>query len=240
MQFFIAPMPQTVPCALRRLFDILTMLVVGLMVLPLVLGIACVIRLTSGGPVLFRQQRVGQGGRLFTIYKFRSLRVGPHDPHRPQAYTTRIGAFLRRYGLDELPQLYNILKGDMTFIGPRPILPAEMLGYEAWQRQRLLIRPGLTGWAQVNGRNALPWYDRVALDVWYVQHRSISLDLRILWRTPRTLLRGTGVYGPGNQDPGYPVLASPAGSASRPRSSVPDERLVVAACAVYPSLQVSA
>lgn len=206
MLLFLAPPPRPAQRLLHRLFDGIMALLLVLVTLPLLLAIACAIRLGSPGPVLFRQRRVGQHGRLFTLYKFRSLRTGPHHPHRPHAHTTPIGAFLRRYGLDELPQLFNILRGDMTFIGPRPILPAEVQGYDVWQRRRLLARPGLTGWAQVNGRNALAWYERVALDVWYVEHRSLRLDLVIVWRTLPTLLKGTGVYGPGNQDPGYPTL----------------------------------
>lgn len=219
MQSFIGPIPRTSHGSLYRLFDILTTVFLGLMVLPLILGIACAIWLGSRGPVLFRQQRVGHRGRLFTIYKFRSLHTGSHDSQRPQAHATPIGTLLRRHGLDELPQLYNILKGDMTFIGPRPILPAEVHSYDAWQRQRLLARPGLTGWAQINGRNALPWYDRVALDVWYVQHWSLGLDLLVLWRTPRTLLKGTGVYGPGNHDPGHPARTPTTCSTIKPPPS---------------------
>lgn len=188
--------------SVRRLLDIIVALVALIVASPLLLSIALAIKCSTGGPILFRQWRVGLDGHLFVIIKFRTLRTHDHDPNRPHDYTTSIGAFLRRYGLDELPQLWNVLRGEMSLIGPRPILPEEARHYDYWQAQRLRVLPGLTGWAQVNGRNAVPWYERIALDVWYVQHQSLELDLLILWRTPGVLLRAEGAYGAGNINPG--------------------------------------
>lgn len=178
-------------------------LAISLLILstPLLLFIAVAIKWEDGGPILFRQQRVGRDGQPFTMFKFRSLRQGPHNTYTPWVYTTHIGAILRRYGLDELPQLYHILCGQMSLVGPRPILPEEAEGYDAWQAQRLHVRPGLTGWAQVQGRNALAWHERVALDVAYVQRQSIWLNILILLRTPGAILSSKGVYGIGNFDP---------------------------------------
>ncbi|MEM8556508.1 MAG: sugar transferase [Bacteroidota bacterium] len=167
---------------------------------PLGLALAAAVKLEDGGPVLFRQTRPGRYGRPFAILKFRSLGTQPHDPHRPDLVATRVGAWMRRWGLDELPQLWNIVRGEMSLVGPRPVLFGEIEHYDAEQRLRLAVRPGLTGWAQIHGRNALAWQDRTALDVWYVRHRSLWLDARILLRTPLALLRGEGVYGPGNED----------------------------------------
>ncbi|MEM9997381.1 MAG: sugar transferase [Bacteroidota bacterium] len=167
---------------------------------PLGLALAAAVKLEDGGPVLFRQTRPGRHGRAFAILKFRSLGTQPHDAHRPDLAATRIGAWMRRWGLDELPQLWNVVRGEMSLVGPRPVLFGEIEHYNAEQRLRLAVRPGLTGWAQIHGRNALAWQDRTALDVWYVRHRSLWLDARILLRTPFALLRGEGVYGPGNED----------------------------------------
>lgn len=162
---------------------------------PLLLAIAAAIALRDGRPVLFTQQRVGQHGRLFRIYKFRTIRPGPHDPTRPNDHLTRTGGVLRRWALDELPQLWNIVRGDMGFVGPRPTVPAQVRRYTAFERKRLRVKPGLTGWAQIHGRNALSWPERIALDVWYVEHRSLWVDAKIVLHTPRVLMRGTGVYG---------------------------------------------
>lgn len=188
--------------ALRRIAGSACALVGLVLISPLLLAIAVAIKLEDGGPVFFYQQRVGRYGKLFTIIKFRSLQVRPHDVHHLHAYTTRFGGFLRRYGLDELPQLWHIVQGEMSLVGPRPILPEEVTHYDSWQAQRLDVSPGLTGWAQVNGRNRLMWYERVALDVWYVEHRTLWLDLWILVRTVVVVVHGEGVYGAGNVDPG--------------------------------------
>lgn len=175
---------------------------------PCWLLVALAIKFDSKGPILFRQTRVGLRGKLFTIYKFRTMTAGTLDPDNPTRHVTRVGSILRRFSLDELPQLLNILRGEMGIIGPRPILPEEAKHYDAWEQQRLHVRPGLTGWAQINGRNALAWYERIEHDVWYVNHQSWQVDLHILFQTPRTVLSSDGVYGPGNDDPDAAAFAA--------------------------------
>lgn len=183
---------------IKRIFDVVVASV-GLVVLsPLFLVFAILIKLDSRGPVFFRQERAGLGGKPFTIYKFRTMVV---DAEKGGYYTaegdpriTRMGKFLRATSLDELPQLWNILKGDMSVVGPRPTLMYQVAQYTERQRRRLAMRPGVTGWAQVNGRNALSWPERIELDVWYVEHWSLWLDVKILAKTPLVWLRGEGVY----------------------------------------------
>lgn len=186
---------------MKRLLDVVgaTLLLLG--ACPLMGVIALAVWLEDGRPILFTQQRAGQHGSLFTILKFRTLQTGPKNPTRPSDYTTQIGGLLRRWAMDELPQLWNVLRGDMSLVGPRPPLPTQVEKYTAQQRKRLTVRPGLTGWAQIHGRNALPWSDRIELDVWYVRNRSLVLDLRILLRTPSFLLTHTGVSGPDGRNP---------------------------------------
>lgn len=176
---------------------------------PLLLGIAGVILIVDGRPVLFTQQRAGRNGEPFRIYKFRTLRVGPKDLQHPKRYLTRTGAFLRHWALDELPQLWNVVRGDMSLVGPRPTLCEQAEAYGSFEGKRLRVKPGLTGWAQINGRNALSWPERIELDVWYVEHRSFWLDVRILMRTPFALLHGNGVYGPGGRNDTFPFSSSP-------------------------------
>jgi lipopolysaccharide/colanic/teichoic acid biosynthesis glycosyltransferase len=170
----------------------------GLALTSPVLGLAALaIKLEDGGPVLYRQTRVGRGGEDFELLKLRTMVVGAErigagfavDQGDPRI--TRLGRFLRRTSIDELPQLWNVLRGDMSVIGPRPTLRYQVEQYDARQRRRLEVKPGLTGWAQVHGRAALPWAQRIELDVWYVEHRSPALDLRILLKTPLALFRGT-------------------------------------------------
>lgn len=152
--------------------------------------VALAVRIGEGRPVFFRQQRAGRGGIPFRILKFRTMRPGAGtDLER----TTRLGNFLRRTSLDELPQLLNILKGDMALVGPRPLPVDYVPRYSPEQARRLEVRPGLTGWAQVNGRNALTWDEKFKLDVWYVEHQSAALDLRILFMTLATVLKRDGV-----------------------------------------------
>jgi lipopolysaccharide/colanic/teichoic acid biosynthesis glycosyltransferase len=169
--------------------------------LPVLALVALLIWLDDGRPIFFHQHRAGKDGRVFRIHKFRTLATEATGTTQPAHHATRVGAGLRRWGLDELPQLWNVIRGDMSLVGPRPVLPEEARGYDARAAQRLSVRPGLTGWAQVNGRNELDWAERVELDLWYVRHRTVGLDLRILLKTPGVLLSGTGVYGPGNHDP---------------------------------------
>jgi lipopolysaccharide/colanic/teichoic acid biosynthesis glycosyltransferase len=164
---------------------------------PLLLVAALAITLEDGGPVLFRQTRVGKDGEDFELLKLRSMTVGAEHTgagyavDRGDARITRVGRVLRRTSVDELPQLWNVLRGDMSVIGPRPTLRYQVDRYTERQRRRLAVRPGLTGWAQVQGRATLAWADRIELDVWYVDHRSPRVDLEILLRTPLALFGGT-------------------------------------------------
>jgi lipopolysaccharide/colanic/teichoic acid biosynthesis glycosyltransferase len=171
---------------------------VGLVVAAPVLAAAALgIKLEDRGPVLYRQSRVGQDGRDFELLKLRTMVVDAERQgagfavNEGDARITRIGALLRRLSVDELPQLWNVLRGEMSLVGPRPTLRYQVEQYDERQRRRLDVKPGLTGWAQVNGRAALAWPERIELDLWYVEHRSAWLDLKILARTPRALFRGT-------------------------------------------------
>jgi lipopolysaccharide/colanic/teichoic acid biosynthesis glycosyltransferase len=164
---------------------------------PFLAAAALAAKLEDGGPVLFRQTRVGKDGKDFELLKLRSMTVGAEHlgagfaVDKGDARITRVGRFLRRTSIDELPQLWNVLRGDMSVIGPRPTLRYQVDRYTDSQRRRLDVRPGLTGWAQVNGRATLAWADRIELDVWYVEHRSPLVDLKILLRTPLALFGGT-------------------------------------------------
>jgi lipopolysaccharide/colanic/teichoic acid biosynthesis glycosyltransferase len=163
---------------------------------PMLALAALAVKLDDGGPILFRQVRVGKDGADFELLKLRTMIVGAESQgagyavDRGDSRITRIGRFLRRTSVDELPQLWNVVRGEMSLIGPRPTLRYQVDRYDEHQRHRLDIRPGITGWAQVNGRAALPWAERIELDVWYVEHRSLALDLKILLRTPRALFGG--------------------------------------------------
>ena len=199
---------------MRRTLDIVLALLLLLILSPMMAVAAAAIVLETGRPIVFSQIRAGRQGSPFRIYKLRTLRSGPKDEHVPSAYTTQVGRILRRYAIDELPQLWNVVRGDMSLVGPRPILMPEARGYDGRQRRRLEVRPGLTGWAQIHGRNALTWHERVALDLWYVENRSLSLDLRVLLRTPWVLFSGLGVYGPGTQDPDTVAVMETSSSAT--------------------------
>ena len=170
----------------------------GLVLTSPLLGLAALgVKIGNGGPVFYRQTRVGLDGEDFELLKLRTMVVGAETRgsgfavDRGDPRITRLGRFLRRTSIDELPQLWNVLRGDMSAIGPRPTLRYQVEQYDERQRRRLEVKPGLTGWAQVNGRAALPWPERIELDVWYVQHRSARVDLQILLRTPLALFRGT-------------------------------------------------
>jgi lipopolysaccharide/colanic/teichoic acid biosynthesis glycosyltransferase len=164
---------------------------------PLLALAALAIKLEDGGPVLYRQTRVGRDGADFELLKLRTMVVGAEtmgaglSVNRGDARITRTGRVLRKLSLDELPQLWNVVRGEMSMIGPRPTLRYQVEQYDERQRHRLDVKPGITGWAQVNGRASLPWADRIELDVWYVEHRSALVDLRILARTPFALFSGT-------------------------------------------------
>jgi lipopolysaccharide/colanic/teichoic acid biosynthesis glycosyltransferase len=176
---------------------------IGLVVLsPLLLAAAVAIKLESRGPVFYRQRRVGRDGVIFELFKLRTMRQGADPVGVGTAVTegdprvTRVGAFLRRYSLDELPNLINVLRGEMRIVGPRATLPAQVELYTPRQLRRLDLRPGVTGWAQIHGRAGIPWEERIELDVWYVEHRSLWLDLKIIARTPGSLLGGAGNVSP--------------------------------------------
>jgi lipopolysaccharide/colanic/teichoic acid biosynthesis glycosyltransferase len=182
--------------AVNRPLELAIAGVLLVLALPLMLTTAVVVRIFLGSPVVFRQMRPGLGGRPFTLLKFRTMReaVGPDGRPLPdQARMTRIGRFLRRTSLDELPGLWNVIRGDMSLVGPRPLLLEYLAHYDERQMRRHEVRPGLTGWAQVNGRNALSWEEKFEHDVWYVDHRSLALDVKILMMTAGAALSGRGV-----------------------------------------------
>jgi sugar transferase EpsL len=164
----------------KRAFDIFVSLVALVLLAPLLLLIFLLIRLNMGAPVFYVQQRPGLHGRLFLIRKFRTMQTGEGDDGQRM---TGLGRLLRRTSLDELPELFNVMMGDMSLVGPRPLLPQYLPLYSTQQARRHEVRPGITGWAQVNGRNAISWHEKFELDVWYVDHRSFLLDVRILLST---------------------------------------------------------
>ncbi len=186
--------------ALKRALDLLIGGIACLVSAPLVALAALAIRLESPGHPIYRQRRVGRDGRPFEIYKLRTMVTGAEFTGAGLAIQegddriTRVGAFLRRTSLDELPNLWNVVRGEMAIVGPRPTVQVQVDQYTERQRGRLRVKPGITGWAQVNGRASLPWSERIELDLWYVEHCSLLLDLRILARTVRILFSGDGLY----------------------------------------------
>jgi lipopolysaccharide/colanic/teichoic acid biosynthesis glycosyltransferase len=203
---------------LRRCFDLAISSVLILLLSPLLIGVALAIRLDSRGPALFRQRRVGHWEKEFTLYKFRSMRVDA-DPRGHQEYVTAlikgenrgqenrgetlyklavdnritpVGRWIRRWSLDELPQLFNVVKGDMTLVGPRPAIPYEVSEYPSWYRERFSVKPGLTGYWQVSGRNERTYEEMVRLDIEYAERRTLGLDLLILLKTPWVVLSRKG------------------------------------------------
>lgn len=202
----------------KRAADITASLIILVFMSPLLVVVSVLVAFTSGLPVIFKQQRVGQNGRLFTIYKFRTMKPAHLQvPAENQAKTdysewtdgvpddfvfksgfnpnvTRIGAFLRKTSIDELPQFLNVLKGDMSIIGPRPEVPQITDRYNGLQRQRLLAKPGITGWAQVNGRSLIPHGDKIKYDLHYVHHFSLKLDLQIIVKTIQMVLFNKGAF----------------------------------------------
>jgi lipopolysaccharide/colanic/teichoic acid biosynthesis glycosyltransferase len=169
---------------------------------PILISAAIAIKVSDGGPVLYKQERVGQNGKTFTILKLRTMTVGAEKrglglsvAHKDSRITLA-GSLLRATSVDELPQLVNVLRGEMSLVGPRPTVASQVERYSDEQRRRLEVKPGLTGWAQINGRNTLSWPERIGLDVWYVDNKSLWLDIKIIARTPKTLLNPVSVYGP--------------------------------------------
>ena len=181
---------------MKRCFDLVTAAIALLLLAPLIGAVALLVGAKMGRPVFFAQRRPGKAGALFTVYKFRTML--PEDGRADAERLTPLGGTLRRYSLDELPQLWNVLRGDMSFVGPRPLLVEYLPLYSPEQARRHEVRPGITGWAQVNGRNAQSWEERLRLDVWYVDHRSFRLDLRILWLTVRKVISAEGLTQPGH------------------------------------------
>jgi lipopolysaccharide/colanic/teichoic acid biosynthesis glycosyltransferase len=185
---------------IRRALDILVSASVLLLISPLLALAMLAVRLESAGHPIYRQRRVGRDGRPFDVIKLRTMVDGAEHigaglaVNENDARITRVGALLRRTSLDELPNLLNVLRGEMSLIGPRPTVPVQVEQYTPRQRGRLAVKPGITGWAQVNGRTALPWSERIELDLFYIEHRSLALDLRILRRTVAMVLGGSGLY----------------------------------------------
>jgi lipopolysaccharide/colanic/teichoic acid biosynthesis glycosyltransferase len=186
--------------AIKRAIDLVLAGAGTILTAPLVAVLALLIRLESDGDPIYRQTRIGRDGRPFEIFKLRTMFRGAEfsgaglaiDEH--DSRITRIGRMLRRYSLDELPNLWNVLRGEMSIVGPRPTVPHQVDKYTERQRGRLAVKPGITGWAQINGRASLPWWQRIELDLWYVEHRTLALDLEIIARTVRMVLAGQGIY----------------------------------------------
>jgi lipopolysaccharide/colanic/teichoic acid biosynthesis glycosyltransferase len=182
---------------MNRAMDVAAASVALALASPVLAGAAVAVKLEDRGPVFYRQRRVGRNGVEFDLLKLRTMEVGAEQTGAGYAVNegdpriTRAGRVLRRLSLDELPQLWNVLRGDMSMIGPRPTLAYQVERYTPRQRRRLEVKPGITGWAQIHGRARLPWDERIELDVWYVEHRSPWLDLKILARTPLALFAGT-------------------------------------------------
>jgi sugar transferase EpsL len=176
----------------KRAFDVAISAVALVALAPLLLMLALLVRLAMGSPILFRQARPGLHGELFELIKFRTMRR-PEEGQSDAQRLTPLGRFLRSSSLDELPELWNVLRGDMSLVGPRPLLPEYLPLYTAEQARRHDVRPGLTGWAQVNGRNAISWDEKFRLDVWYTENQCFRLDLLILWRTFVAVLKRQGI-----------------------------------------------
>jgi len=204
---------------IKRLIDFWASLFGLILLFPSFLVTAIAIKLDSPGPVFFRQERVGKDGRVFKIFKFRTMVVNAENigagvfVEKEDPRITKVGKFLRNTSLDELPQLINVLRGEMSLVGPRPTLPYQVERYDERQRRRLLMRPGITGWAQVNGRNSLTWPEKIELDLWYIENWSLWLDLKILWKTFFTMFKKEDLYSglKGDQISGVPFKRDKGG-----------------------------
>ncbi len=186
---------------IKRAGDLFVAVPALLLLSPLLAIIAVLVAVALGRPVIFRQERPGRGARMFSLFKFRTM-TDARDEHGallPDAVRlTGFGRWLRSTSLDELPQLLNVVRGDLSLVGPRPLLARYLAHYTSDQARRHDVRPGMTGWAQVNGRNSVSWDDRLALDTWYVDHRSVPLDIRILWKTLGVVLTRSGTTSAGS------------------------------------------
>jgi lipopolysaccharide/colanic/teichoic acid biosynthesis glycosyltransferase len=186
--------------AFKRALDLLIAGLGTIVSAPVIALLAVAVRLESAGHPIYTQTRIGLDGEPFTIYKLRTMVSGAEFTGAGLAINqgddriTRVGAFLRRTSLDELPNLWNVLRGEMSIVGPRPTVPVQVAQYTERERERLSVKPGITGWAQIHGRAALPWPQRIELDLWYVEHQSLALDVRILARTAEMVLSGRGLY----------------------------------------------
>lgn len=194
-------MKKSIQRAIKEIFDFLVALT-GLIILSPFFGIiSFLIMIDSKGPVFFKDKRCGKDGKIFKPYKFRTMIEHAMDiglgieVARDDLRITRVGAFLRRWSLDEIPQLINVFSGEMSLIGPRPALPHQVEKYTEFEKRRLKVKPGITGWAQVNGRNLLSWKERIKLDVWYIENWSLWLDVKTLLMTPKVVLSRKGLYG---------------------------------------------
>jgi lipopolysaccharide/colanic/teichoic acid biosynthesis glycosyltransferase len=184
---------------ISRALDVLISVLVLIVTAPFLAVAAIAIRLDSSGPVIYRQRRVGKDGEVFELRKLRTMVRGADPVGVGTAVTgddprvTRVGRHLRRFSLDEIPNLINVLRGEMAIVGPRPTIEAQVHDYTAHHRRRLEVKPGVTGWAQVNGRAGLPWDERIELDIWYVDHRSLWIDIKVLAKTAWLLISGKGL-----------------------------------------------
>ena len=201
---------------MTRVFDVVAASIGLVLTSPVLLAAVIAVRIESHGSAIFRQRRVGKHGEPFEMLKIRTMVSGAEFQGAGLALNygdpriTRVGKVLRRFSIDELPNLVNVVRGEMSIVGPRPTIQVQVDQYTERQRGRLSVRPGITGWAQVNGRASLPWHERIELDLWYVEHRKLRTDLVIVWQTIRMLVNGDGVYkgatggwhGPHHQEEG--------------------------------------
>ncbi len=197
---------------MKRAFDIIVSLIVLIVLSPIILLTAMLIFLFSGKPIIFKQIRPGLNGKPFTIYKFRTMNniTGVHQENLDDEYRiTRLGKILRRFSIDELPQFFNVLKGDLSIVGPRPLLMEYLELYSSSQFRRHEVKPGITGWAQINGRNLVSWEKRFEMDVWYVDHQSFCLDIKIIFRTFANVIKGIGI-----SQRGHPTMTKFQGTKS--------------------------
>jgi sugar transferase EpsL len=186
---------------MKRAFDLLAGIILIILSAPFLLILAMTVRLFMGSPIMFRQTRPGLGGRPFNLLKFRTMSNLVNDEGvllPDEKRLTNFGRFMRKYSLDELPQLINVVKGDISFVGPRPLLMQYLERYTPKQARRHEVKPGITGWAQVNGRNAVSWEEKFELDIWYVDNQTFWLDIKILWLTLMKVLKAEGISGEGS------------------------------------------